>query len=212
MNKENSPFINADRDAAVPNNPKLSAELSTRISELRAQVQESFGKVVMTLMMIPRYRHQTLADLHHLVMDPMIRDRVAIAYPPQAEGAPPSQMAGLAIWASVSPDVDVRIRSQIREQVFPIRLNPEDWTSGEINWLLDVIAPDRAAATKVIANLKQIIKGGDLRLHPIIETLAEPDMMARVRARRGDALLSESHAGEGVSPRMVAHSEEAGRT
>jgi hypothetical protein len=28
---------------------------------------------------LPRYRHQTLADVVHLLVEPMIRDRIAIA-------------------------------------------------------------------------------------------------------------------------------------
>ena len=29
---------------------------------------------------LPRYRHQTPADLMHVILDPLMRDRVAIAY------------------------------------------------------------------------------------------------------------------------------------
>ena len=51
----------------------------TRIASLRSHVRESFGKVVMAMMMLPRYRQQTLADLQHLVLEPLIRDRGGIA-------------------------------------------------------------------------------------------------------------------------------------
>jgi len=33
------------------------------------------------MMMLPRYRHQTLGDLQHFLLEPLIRDRIAIAYP-----------------------------------------------------------------------------------------------------------------------------------
>ncbi|WP_417809703.1 hypothetical protein [Thioclava sp.] len=52
-----------------------------------------------------------------------------------------------------------------------MRLKPEDRASGEINWLFDVIAPDRKIAGQVITNFKQVIKEGDLRLHPLIVRL-----------------------------------------
>ncbi|HMO06581.1 MAG TPA: toxin-activating lysine-acyltransferase [Paracoccaceae bacterium] len=160
-------------------------EVLARIAALRAQVRESFGKIVMSLMVLPRYRHQTIADLQPLVLEPLIRDRIAIAYP--AEGTDPTHpdIAGLAIWASVSAEVDVKIRTQIRENVFPVRLQPEDWTSGGINWLLDVIAPDRKAAGRVVANFKQVIKEGELRLHPVVAGQVDPEMMERMGARRG---------------------------
>lgn len=168
-----------------PAAPPLSPEIAEKVAALRAQVRESFGKIVMALMVLPRYRHQTIADLQPLVLEPLVRDRIAIAYP--AETADPARpdIAGFAIWASVSEEVDARIREQIRDQVFPVRLKAEDWTSGRINWLLDVIAPDRKTSGRVVANFRQVIKEGELRLHPMVAGLVDPEMMERMGARRG---------------------------
>jgi hypothetical protein len=47
---------------------------------VRSHVRESFGKVVMAMMALPRYRHQTIDDLQHLVLEPLVHDRIAIAY------------------------------------------------------------------------------------------------------------------------------------
>src|SRR5689334_5933371 len=60
---------------------QLDPEAAKKIAALRAHVRESFGKIVMAMMMLPRYRNQTLGDLQHLVLEPLIRDRIAIAYP-----------------------------------------------------------------------------------------------------------------------------------
>jgi cytolysin-activating lysine-acyltransferase len=66
----------------------------------------------------------------------------AIASPVSADGkANEADIAGIAIWASVSESVSAKITQQVQAGVFPIRLQPGDWTSGKINWLLDVIAP-----------------------------------------------------------------------
>ncbi len=166
----------------------IPPEILEKIGTLRAQVRESFGKVVMALMGLPRYRHQTLGDLQHLVLEPLIRDRIAIAYPAGAERSPLLDISGFAIWASVSEEVDARIREQIKAGVFPIRLKPEDWTSGEINWLLDVIAPDRKATGRVIASFGQVAKGGELRLHPLVAGLVDGEMRERLEQRTsGDA-------------------------
>ncbi|MCG7495092.1 toxin-activating lysine-acyltransferase [Thalassobius sp. Cn5-15] len=113
---------------------------------------------------LPRYRHQTLADLQHLVLDPLIRDR-------------------LAIWASVSEEVDAKIRNG----VWPLRLKAEDWASGEISWLIDVIAPDRKTTASVLGNFKQVVKGGDLRLHPIIGRLVDKETLEKMGASQGEA-------------------------
>jgi cytolysin-activating lysine-acyltransferase len=105
-----------------------------------------------------------LGDLTQRVAEPLIRDRIAIARPTKEEPGMLTDIAGFAIWASVSEEVDAKIRDQIKAGTFPIRLKPEDWQSGSINWLLDgeahaaigsrraPNAPDRKTAGRVIAN------------------------------------------------------------
>ncbi|MCG7495031.1 toxin-activating lysine-acyltransferase [Thalassobius sp. Cn5-15] len=127
---------------------------------------------------LPRYRHQTLADLQHLVLGPLIRDRLAIAYPVDKERGDLADITGLAIWASVSEEVDAKIRNG----VWPLRLKAEDWTSGEISWLIDVIAPDRKTTASVLGNFKQVVKTGDLRLHPIIGRLVDKETLEKMGA------------------------------
>lgn len=157
-------------------------EILKKIAQVRAQVRESFGKIVMAIMGLPRYRSQTLGDLQHLVLEPLIRDRIAIAYPAERERGPLTDITGLAIWASVSEEVDAKIREQIKAGVFPIRLKAEDWASGDINWLLDVIAPDQKATASVLANFKQVVSEGDLRLHPLITRLVDRETLERMGA------------------------------
>jgi cytolysin-activating lysine-acyltransferase len=172
--------------------PELDPAIIEKIAQVRSHVRESFGKVVMAMMMLPRYRNQTLADLQHLVLEPLIRDRIAIAYPGKNEGPAVADVAGLALWASVSEEVDARIREQIKAGTFPVRLKAEDWTSGEINWLLDVIAPDQRATASVIANFKQVVKEGGLRLHPVITRLVDAETLQKMGAEKIDAPTSTS--------------------
>lgn len=64
-------------------------------------MRESFGKIAMAMMALPRYRHQTIADLQHIVLEPLIRDRIANAYPRDEDRSALTDLAGVAIWASV---------------------------------------------------------------------------------------------------------------
>jgi len=160
---------------------ELPQEVQEKIAQLRSGVREAFGKVVMALMVLPRYRHQTLGDLQQMVLEPLIRDRIALAKPATAKAGPLIDFSGLAIWASVSEDVDAKIREQIKAGVFPIRLKPEDWASGEINWLLDVIAPDKASTGRVLANFGRVLKGGDLRLHPLVAGLVDEETAQKLK-------------------------------
>lgn len=52
--------------------------------------------------------------------------------------------------------------------MFPVRLRPEDWTSGGIVWLLDILAPDRQAAAVALASFRDIVKDRTVNVHPIV--------------------------------------------
>ena len=172
--------------------PQMSAEAAEKIVKLRSSVRENFGKVAMAMMFLPRYRSQTLGDLQHLILEPMLRDRLAIAYPPADKDNPLRDMSGAAIWASVSEDVDERIREQIAAGSWPVRLKAEDWTSGEINWLLDVIAPTEEAILAVITNFRQVVKEGQLRLHPMVTRMVNKETLEKLGASK----LSDQPAAE----------------
>lgn len=134
------------------------------------------------MMAIPRYRHQSIGDLNHVLLEPLIRDRVAIANSSKGDDPTKSPLAGVAIWASVSDEVDAKIREQIKAGVFPIRLKGDEWTSGTNNWLLDIIAPNSQLTTSVISNFKQVLKEGDLKIHPLITRLVDPEALKKMGA------------------------------
>ena len=157
-------------------------EVLKKLAGVRGQIRESFGSVALSMMALPRYRHQSLADLQHLVFEPLIRDRIAIAWPAGREADPLADIIGFAIWASVSDEAEGRITEQIRAGVFPIRLKAEDWASGTNTWLLDVIAPDARATARVIGNFARVVKGSSLKLHPLIGRLVDPETLKKMGA------------------------------
>ncbi len=181
---KDEPQQDGQAEASAVETPQMDPEMVRKVTQVRSAIRENFGKAVMAMMMLPRYRAQTLADLQHLVLDPMMKDRLAIAYPGKTDAGQAPDMAGFAIWASVSEEVDGRIREQIAHGVFPIRLKAEDWNSGKINWLLDVVAPNRAMTATVIANFRQVAKEGQLRLHPLISRMVEPETLDKMGARK----------------------------
>ncbi len=171
VKEDGSPRPPAEDDAERGQpDPRMIAQ----IMALRTRLHGVFAQATMAMMSTPRYRHHTLAELQHLALEPMIRDRIAVASPPQKEGEPEPLPAGIAIWAKVSEEVDAKIREQIRAGAFPVRLKGEDWDSGEIAWLLDVIAPTKEQAAAVVRNFGQVVKEGKLFVHPSISAqLAE---------------------------------------
>ena len=168
-------------EQAAAKSPALDPQVLAQIAAFKTKIQASVGEVVLAMLNLPRYRNQTLADVMHLVVEPMTRDRIAIA---KAGGeGKVEETAGIAIWASVSDEVDAKIREQIQARVFPIRLKAEDWTSGETTWLLDVIAPSQKVATAVLANFKQVVKDKPVRIHPIMSQLVDPAVLEKMKVR-----------------------------
>jgi len=88
--------------------------------------------------------------------------------------------------------VAAKIREQIKSGTWPIRLKAEEWNSGEINWLLDVIAADQQATVSVLCNFKQVIKEGDLRLHPVIAKLVDAETLEKMGAAQQGAETPET--------------------
>lgn len=93
-------------------------------------------------------------------------------------------MVGIA----VSDAVDGAITEQVRAGVFPVRLGPDDWASGEIVWLLGVVTADRARATAASANFQQVAGGRPVKIAPLMARLIDPAVLAKLRgamAERG---------------------------
>jgi len=185
--------------------PAISPELLAGIAELRSKIQISVGQIVLTIMNLPRYRHQTLADLNHILVNPLLRDRLAIAHrSTTAEDGTTKvdeeNIAGIAIWASVSEEVDAKITEQVKAGVFPVRLGADDWASGDNVWLLDVIAADRQAATTVLANFRQVAGEKKIKVHPIVGRLIDQKVLEQLRAARDSTAASASSEINGQLP------------
>lgn len=179
---EPSLFKNGDGQRLPPPAPPLSDEQKRQIAAFREHVYGSLGRVVLAMAATPRYRHHSLADLQSLALEPLLAGRVAIAMATEKDGEPTAAAAGVAIWASVSEEVDAKIREQIKTGVFPLRLKAQDWASGDKHWLLDVIAPTQKLASLVVANFRQVVKEGELRIHPMAARMVDKDMLERMAA------------------------------
>lgn len=169
----------------------VSPTAKKQVEELRTKIQLGVGQIVLLMMNLPRYRNQTLADLSHLVLEPLLRDRISIATArpkDSEEGVAAETLAGVAIWASVSDAVDAKVREQINGGSFPIRLGTDDWASGDKLWLLDVVATDRKLATAVLANFSQVAGDRPVSIHPIVSRSVEPEFLERLKMQSENVL------------------------
>ena len=77
--------------------------------------------------------------------------------------------------------MDAKITEQVKAGAFPVRLAPDDWVSGETVWLLDVVAADRAEATAMLANFRQLAGGRPVRIAPLVARLIDPAVLEKLR-------------------------------
>ncbi|MGN6776051.1 toxin-activating lysine-acyltransferase [Rhizobium sp.] len=162
-------------------------DTATRLRAVRTLLHSTVGQVVLAMSAAPRYRYQALSDISHLVVDPLIRDKIAIAHASAADDEQEAALspAAVAIWASVSEEVDRKIREQIQAKAFPVRLRSDDWNSGNIVWLLDVVAPSREMATSVLSNFSKVAKSDTVKIHPMITQLVDAEVLSKLIVKPG---------------------------
>lgn len=79
------------------------------------------------------------------------KEAVAGGQPDDSPVAGPRIPVGLALWAKVSPEVDEKLSANLDT---PVKLRPDEWRSGEINWIIDVLGDE-----KIMQSLYAKLKG-----------------------------------------------------
>jgi cytolysin-activating lysine-acyltransferase len=187
--------------------PKIRAQ----IAEMRGRIHSTLGQVVLAMAALPRYQYLSLIDLKAIAVEPLIRApleqaSLIVATHKKDDDAPSLEIgaldnvAGIAIWASVSTEVDARIRAQVKARVFPVKLKPEDWTSGSTDGgdhaplgqegLLDVplsingapssISKSPKLASMVLASFSRLVKTGELNVHPVAARQVDAEMLRKL--------------------------------
>jgi cytolysin-activating lysine-acyltransferase len=148
----------------------------------QARMAQGFASVVAVLMRDPGFRNLRLTDLEWLVLPPLLSGQWRLgqsrATPDQAapakgatapkdaaqdtsKGNLPVVPTAVALWASVSPEIDKRLSSNLDK---PLLLKPHEWASGDILWLV-AAAGDARAVPKFLKHLAATeFKGRDVKL------------------------------------------------
>ncbi|MBA3967766.1 MAG: toxin-activating lysine-acyltransferase [Nitrospirales bacterium] len=121
--------------------PTPSPTASAPDASQRARVATAtFGEIVALLSFSPVFKHLSLADLEWLVIPALATNQVTTVRGKLKDQEGLTIPLGLALWAHVSEDVDKKLEAQ-QQASMPFRLAPHEWKSGEIPWLLAVLAP-----------------------------------------------------------------------
>ena len=139
--------------------PKLTEEQIQAGLARAQQVHASLGGIVSVMMRSPRYQTVTLGYLQALVSPAIGTGQFAIANAHDKERGVAAPVA-LALWASVSPEVDARL-SALGDQ--PMVLPMQDWRSDEIPWLMALVG-DQRVVQPLLTNLQdKTFKGRALK-------------------------------------------------
>src|SRR5689334_14414833 len=131
-----------DQDAAAKPAPKAPAPAAkagsppkdasgprdgaSKEAQMRAAVairqSLAFTQIVSVLMRSPHYKHYTLADLEWLVLPPLVAGQFSVAEA-SIGASGPKVPAAIALWASVSAEVDKRLSGDLSA---PMRLRPDE--------------------------------------------------------------------------------------
>ena len=95
---------------------------------------------------------------------------------PQQEG--PEIPVALALWASVSPEVDKRLSESLNA---PIRLRPDEWKSGKTLWLVEVVGDPRVVPSLLKELNEKTFKDRQVKMRVRGEDLipGEPEEIGR---------------------------------
>jgi cytolysin-activating lysine-acyltransferase len=118
------------------------AEMNSTLGEAARQpitVSHLLGEVTWLLTQSPLHRALAIGDLEWLVMPALIHQQFYIF----RDGEKP---VGLALWAYCSPAAEAKLDRGMIEPAN--RLTLEEWKSGDVIWLVDLIAPFATAENK----------------------------------------------------------------
>jgi cytolysin-activating lysine-acyltransferase len=123
----------------------------------------ALAHIITLMLQSPNHRHYSVSDLEWMVLPALKFGQVAMAETKPDQSGSSLPMA-VVFWASVSPEVDRRISSNLSA---PIRLRPDEWRSGDILWIADMVG-DMSAGHALVKNvLESVLPGRTLRVRSL---------------------------------------------
>lgn len=139
MSPQAAPAAPADAASAV------SPEEAKRRTAMSRQVSAAFGDIVSVLMRSPGFKAMPLGELETFVVPAVATGQFSVA---QAQLKTNGAVApvGIVLWASVSPEIDQRLAAAPDKA---IRLQPAEWRSGDIIWIVEAAGDRRVIAAQL---------------------------------------------------------------
>jgi hemolysin-activating ACP:hemolysin acyltransferase len=140
--------------------PELSAEEQKKRAAVSKHLLMSFGEIVSVMMRSQQFRGMSLAEVEQLVVPAVMCGQYLVAEA-QSKSKGFVTPVATALWATVSKEVDARLSAELDK---PFRLQPAEWRSGDIAWLV-TIAGDARIISPMLKQLQETtLKGKPLRM------------------------------------------------
>ena len=133
--------------------PALEAAAGVQHTATVRQADLVLGQIVSLLMRSPQHKHCSLADLEWLVLPAVLSGQFRIVQAQPAQGTAPAPV-GVALWAMVSAEVD----KKLSDLSIPARLRPDEWRSGDIPWLMELVCDTRVQQPLLKALAENVFK------------------------------------------------------
>lgn len=136
---EASPEVKAADPAAASAGDGVTPEQAAQRRKVSKELQAAFGSIVSIMMRTPNLRKVSLAEVEALVVPAVATGQFAVAEAQSKENGATAPVAAV-LWACVSEEVDRKLSGEGGE---PVKLEPKDWKSGDIPWLVMAIGDKR---------------------------------------------------------------------
>jgi cytolysin-activating lysine-acyltransferase len=141
----------APQSRAAPAQPMTADAEPQQVADDMSRI---LGQIVSLLGQSPSHKHVFLSDLEWLVLPALIGRQVRVWRRKTERGTLP---VAYASWAMVSAEVDQRLSQG------QIKLKPSDWRSGNIPWLIDLVAPYGGSDAALQELADQVVPGGEIK-------------------------------------------------
>jgi len=153
--------ISAQSVAPPQRSTEESAEFKRRATKSK-HLQASFGEIVGLLMRSPQLKKLPLSSLEEMVVPAIVTEQFMIAEARSKESGFLTPIAAV-LWARVSEEIDQRLSENTGA---PVMLDPKDWESGDIPWLIVALGDQRLIKTLMQRIQETALKGRTLKFRP----------------------------------------------
>jgi hemolysin-activating ACP:hemolysin acyltransferase len=158
----------------------LSPEDAKKRAIAAKQIAASFGEIVTLLMRSPTERQHSLQDLEWLVIPAIARGQFAVA-DAQSKETGAVTTVGTVLWAFVSAEIDKRLE----HATGPLRLQPNEWRSGDIPWIILAVGDPKVVGSLLQQLTRSVFKDRPARM--------------RVRGADGKVVVGRLELSEGAA-------------